>query len=157
MARRKYGAHAPSFRYTWVLELTQRLRPHYHVLFWLPRGIKLPKPDDAGWWTHGSTRIEWARHAVGYIVKYASKFCAEMAMHLPRGYRTHAVGGLNEESKRELRWWKSPLDAREALGLFADIRKIVGGYADKHTGLFWPSPWRVLVQPDGRLIAWKPA
>ena len=155
VARRKYGVNAPRFRYTWVLELTKRLRPHYHVIFWLPSGIKLPKPDQAGWWKHGSTRIEWAKYAVGYIAKYASKFCAIAASHLPRGFRTHAVGGLNEESRRELRWWKSPLEARENLGDIADIRKVLGGYADKLTGLFWPSPWRVLIQPDGRLIAWR--
>lgn len=137
------------------MELTKRLRPHYHLLFWLPRGIKLPKPDESGWWKHGSTRIEWAKHAVGYMAKYASKFVPEAAVHLPRGFRTHAVGGLNEESRREMRWWKSPLEAREHLGESADIRKVLGGYADKLTGLFWPSPWRVLIQPDGRLIAWR--
>jgi hypothetical protein len=155
VARRRYGLGAPRFRYTWVLELTKRHRPHYHVLFWLPRGVKIPKPDNQGWWPHGSTRIEWARHAVGYMAKYASKFCSEAARYLPRGFRTHAVGGLNKESQRELRWWKSPLDAREALGSFADIRKVLGGYADKLTGEIWPSPWRVIFRPDGQLIAWK--
>lgn len=77
-------------------------------------------------------------------------------MYFPKGFRTHAVGGLNEESKRELRWWRSPLEARECLGELADIRKIVGGYFDKITGAFWPSPWKVIVNPDGRVIAWKP-
>jgi hypothetical protein len=75
------------------------------------------------------------------MAKYASKFCSEAARYLLCGFRTHAVGGLNKESQRELRWWKSPLDAREALGLFADIRKVFGGYADKLTGEIWPSFW----------------
>lgn len=48
-------------RYTWVLELTKRGRPHYHVLVWLPKGRTLPKPDKQGWWKYGLTRIEWAR------------------------------------------------------------------------------------------------
>lgn len=154
-SRAKYGKGGPRFRYVWVMELTKRLRPHYHLLFWLPKGIRIPKPDERGWWPHGSTRIEWAKYAVGYMAKYASKFCALAAAHMPRGFRTHATGGLNQESKRELRWWKSPLEAREALGMFADIRKIVGGYADKHTGEIWLSPWHVIFQPDGRLIAWR--
>lgn len=156
-SRSKYGKSGPRFRYVWVMELTKRFRPHYHLLFWLPRGIRIPKVDQRGWWPHGLTRIEWAKHAVGYVAKYASKFCPLTSHHMPKGFRTHAVGGLNTESKRELRWWKSPLDAREALGVFADIRKVVGGYADKLTGEFWSSPWRVIFQPDGRLIAWKPA
>ncbi|MBB3344518.1 hypothetical protein [Luteimonas sp. RC10] len=100
------------------------------------------------------TKIERARNAVGYLAKYASKFCGAMAEAFPKGFRTHGVGGLNDESKRELRWWKSPQDARDALGVDADIRKVPGGYADKRTGEFWPSPWRVYFD-KGRVIAWK--
>lgn len=153
LAGRK-GAGRPVFRYLWVGELTKRLRPHYHLLIWIPRGYYLPKADRAGWWPHGMTKIERARNAVGYLAKYASKFCAGMAEAFPKGFRTHGVGGLGAESKRELRWWKAPLDAREALGEGADIRKVPGGYADKHTGDFWPSPWRVFFD-KGRVIAWK--
>jgi hypothetical protein len=147
--------HWSRLRYLWCLELTRALVPHYHLLIWIPKGCKLPKPDERGWWKHGSTRIEWARKAVGYLAKYASKFTAAVIDALPKGFRTHAVGGLNPESKRELRWWKSPLDARAALGEAADIRKTRGGYADRITGVFWPSPWHVFLTPDGRLFAWK--
>lgn len=153
LARRK-GQGRPLFRYLWVGELTKRLRPHYHLLIWIPRGYFLPKADRAGWWPHGMTKIEKARNAVGYLAKYASKFCAAMAEAFPKGFRTHGVGGLGDESKRELRWWKAPKDARDALGPDADIRKTFGGYADKRTGEFWPSPWRVFFH-QGRVIAWK--
>ena len=34
--------------YVWVLELTKRGRPHYHVLFWLPKGVSMPKADKQG-------------------------------------------------------------------------------------------------------------
>lgn len=139
----------------WALELTKRLRPHYHLLVWLPKGVTLPKPDKRGWWPHGMTRIEWARNAVGYLAKYASKFNPETAFALPKGMRTHGVGGLNDESARELRWWRSPTAAREALGALADIRKVLGGYADKRTGLFWPSPWRVFVDNLGRVFVYQ--
>jgi hypothetical protein len=150
----KYRSHRPRFRYLWVGELTKRLRPHYHLLIWIPRGIFIPKVDSRGWWSHGMTKIEKARNAVGYLAKYASKFTGAMAEAFPKGFRTHGVGGLGDESKRELRWWKAPKDARDALGPDADIRKVPGGYADKRTGDFWPSPWRVYFD-KGRTIAWK--
>ncbi len=154
-ARRSW--HWPRLRYLWCLELTKALVPHYHVLIWLPLGYQLPKPDKRGWWKHGWTNIERARRAVGYMAKYASKFSAEVCHALPKGFRTHAVGGLDNESRRVLRWWKSPLDAREALGETADIRKVKGGYLDRTTGEVWSSPWRVFLTGDGRLFAWRPA
>ena len=153
LARRK-GQGRPLFRYLWVGELTKRLRPHYHLLIWIPRGYFLPKADRRGWWPHGMTKIEKARNAVGYLAKYASKFTGAMAEAFPKGFRTHGIGGLGEESRRELRWWKAPQEAREALGPDADIRKTFGGYTDKRTGEFWPSPWRVFFD-RGRVIAWK--
>jgi hypothetical protein len=142
------------FRYLWVGELTQRGRPHYHLLIWVPKGIYFGKVDHRGWWPHGSSQIEKARNAVGYLAKYASKFTSVIAAAFPKGFRTHGCGGLNTESRRELRWWKSPVSAREALGGEADIRKCQGGYFDKLTGEFWPSPWRVTFA-FGRTIAWK--
>jgi len=142
------------FRYLWVGELTQRGRPHYHLLIWVAKGMYFGKVDRRGWWPHGSSQIEKARNAVGYLAKYASKFTSVVAGMFPKGFRTHGCGGLNEESRRELRWWKAPLTAREELGPDADIRKCAGGYFDKLTGEFWPSPWRVTFF-GGRTIAWK--
>lgn len=143
-----------SFRYVWVGELTQRFRPHYHVMLWVPTGMYFGKVDQRGWWPHGSSQIEKARNCVGYLAKYASKFTAITAAAFPKGFRTHGCGGLNTESKRELRWWKAPKDAREALGGEADIRKAKGGWFDRLTGEFWPSPWKVTFI-FGRTFAWK--
>lgn len=142
------------FRYLWVGELTKRGVPHYHILVWIPRGIYFGKVDARGWWPHGSTQIEKARNAVGYLAKYASKFTSIVAGEFPKGFRTHGCGGLNQESKRELRWWKAPVTAREVLGPNADIRKALGGWYDKLTGEYWPSPWRVTIL-GGRVFAWK--
>ncbi len=142
------------FRYLWVGELTQRGIPHYHVLVWIPQGMFFRHVDRLGWWPHGSSKMEKARNAVGYLAKYASKFTSLVAGQFPKGFRTHGCGGLNEESRRELRWWKAPLCAREALGKDADIRKLKGGWFDKLTAEFWPSPWRVTFI-DGRTVAWK--
>ncbi|WP_372157377.1 replication initiation protein [Xanthomonas campestris pv. fici] len=143
-----------SFRYVWVGELTQRFRPHYHVMLWVPTGMYFGKVDQRGWWPHGTTQIEKARNCVGYLAKYASKFTALTAGAFPKGFRTHGIGGLDTESKRELRWWKAPKDAREALGGEADIRKAKGGWFDRLTGEFWPSPWKVTFI-FGRTFAWK--
>ena len=68
-ARRK----AIFLHYVWVLELTKRGRPHYHVLFWLPRGISMPKADKQGWWRHGMTNTVPARSPVGYLCKYIKR------------------------------------------------------------------------------------
>nr|WP_243693926.1 replication initiation protein [Stenotrophomonas sp. ATCM1_4] len=152
--RLRYRGYRPRFRYLWVGELTQAGVPHYHVMIWVPRGIYIPKLDARGWWPYGMTNFQKARNPVAYMAKYASKFTPDMASEFPKGFRTHAVGGLDKDSKRELRWWKAPAEARKALGMFADIRKALGGYVDKLTGDYWPSPWKVILD-KGRFIAWR--
>ena len=142
-------------RFVWCLELTRALKPHYHVLVWLPLGMTLPKPDKRGWWAWGSTRIEWARKAVGYLAKYASKATPETIKAIPKGARTHGVGGLGSESKRELRWWKSPERVRAFFGVAADIRKVVGGHVDACNGSFLRSPWHVHIGDRGRIYVWS--
>lgn len=132
-------------RYTWVLELTKRGRPHYHVLVWLPKGRTMPKPDKQGWWKHGMTKIEWARNAVGYLAKYASKGADYELRSLPHGARMSGFGGLNKVSRIELRWWKSPLWLREAWPEVCDVGRLEGGgYVNRDTGEFLASPWHVV-------------
>lgn len=142
-------------RYLWCLELTRAGKPHYHLMVRLPHGAWLPKPDKRGWWRHGSTRIEKARNAVGYMAKYASKCTPESVEDMPKGARSHGVGGLQPESRRELRYWRAPSFVRDALGLQADIRKMIGGYVNRVTGEVYESPWRVLIDGAGRIFAWK--
>ena len=59
--------------YVWVLELTKRGRPHYHVLFWLPKGVSMPKADKQGWWKHGMTRSEGRTHQLVISVNTLQK------------------------------------------------------------------------------------
>lgn len=133
------------FRYVWVLELTARGRPHYHLLCWLPAGRTLPKPDKRGWWPHGKTRIEWAKKPVGYIAKYASKGVDfEQSQLLPKGARLCGTGGLTPESKTELRWWKSPTWVREVFATVCDVIRTKGGYVNRETWEFLESPWKVV-------------
>lgn len=134
------------FRYVWVQELTKKGRPHYHVLIWLPFGLTLPKPDKQGWWPHGWTKIEWARNAVGYIAKYASKG-TDYQEHgqFAKGARLHGNGGLTGAALLEQRWWKLPAWLRpDALAEDRWSPRKGGGYASKVTGETRQSPWEVL-------------
>jgi len=142
---RKYCTRAGfEARYTWVLELTQRGRPHYHVLVWLPKGRTLPKPDKQGWWKFGLTRIEWARNAVGYLAKYASKGIDDFRL-LPKGARLSGFGGLSKPSRIERRWWMLPGWLREIWNEICDVTRPPkgGGYVRRDTGEFLASPWAV--------------
>jgi len=155
LARRfKYA----SFKYTWVAELQKRGVIHYHIIMWLPKGVTLPKPDKRGWWTKGQSRIEWVKNAVGYLAKYASK--GSEGDTFPRGARISGFGGLSEISKREYRFWRSPLSIRSkfnpnesvAPNSF-DIRKIKGGYFNKDTGEFFESDYAyVLINGSPHIV-----
>lgn len=132
-----------AMRYVWVLELQKRGAPHYHLLLELPRGVTLPKPDKRGWWPHGYTKIEWARHPVGYMAKYASK--GSGVHQFPKGARISGVGGLSDSMRRERRWWLSPSYVREAFGDEGNpFRRPGGGWIDRLTGEVLPSMWVVV-------------
>jgi len=139
------------FRYVWVFELTKRGRPHYHVLVWMPRGLCMPKADKRGWWSHGMTKTEWARNAVGYIAKYASKGNGEQV--IPKGVRLYGVGGLNARSRMFRAWWNLPTGVRR-WGLPADQwrRAFGGGWVCRRTGECRPSLWSVVIVA-GRVFA----
>lgn len=133
-------------RQVWVQEFTKNGRPHYHLLLWLPLGITLPKPDKRGWWPHGMTKIEWARNAVGYIAKYASK--ADSLALPAKGARMHGSGGLTGDALLEQRWWKLPSWIRaDHKQPSARIRRCLpgagGGYLVPETGEVLKSPYIV--------------
>ena len=126
-------------RYCWVQEFTKRGKPHYHVLLWLPLGLSIPKPDKRGWWPCGMTKIEWARNAIGYIAKYASK---ASALYQPaKGARMHASGGVTGASLLKLRWWKLPCWARDLCCSSDRCRRRAGG------GLLLPCTGEILISP----------
>lgn len=142
-------------RFVWVAELQERGALHYHVIVWLPKGKYLPHADACGWWPHGSTNIVTAQSPIGYITKYASKTTPAQARGYPKGARMCGHGGLTTEGRRHLRYWHAPFWVRDALGGRADIRKTVGGYFDRLTGEFLPSPWRVEICANGQVFAYR--
>ena len=132
-------------RFVWVQEFTKKGKPHYHLLLWLPLGLTIPKPDKQRWWPWGMTKIEWARNAVGYIAKYASK---GDSLHKPsKGARMHGNGGLTGNALLEQRWWKLPVWLRQSVEPSDCVRRrptgTGGGFFHPDTGEVYESPWEV--------------
>lgn len=113
------------FRYVWVLELQRRGAAHYHILVWVPRGIRVPMPDRSGMWTHGLSRVELARQPIGYLMKYASKGGDEV--ELPRGARIYGAGGLTPNERRIVRWAMLPRYVREVFDFSQRVIRARGG------------------------------
>ena len=142
---RRQGIRA---RYVWVIELTKHGRPHYHVLFFLPRGKKLPKPDLRGWWPWGMSNIQPARKPVGYLVKYASKGVPAMddpAMPaIPKGARLSGNGGLSVQARQVRSWRLAPAWVRELFTVEdRPVRAPGGGWLSRVTGHWEPPRWRI--------------
>ena len=148
LKRRNIGA-----RFVWVMEFTKKGRPHYHLLVWLPFGFKLPKADRRGWWPYGMTKSEWARNAIGYIAKYASK---GDSLHQPEeGARMHGNGGLTGDALLEARWWKLPAWVREQVTPGDCARRLEGGgILIPATGEILATPWRVSFM-GGKVYIWR--
>ena len=137
-----------AYRGVWVLELTKAGRPHYHLLLWLPRGVTLPKPDKRGWWSHGLTRIEWARNAVGYLVKYASKAKDdwEAGSHFPPGARLFGVRGLQDDRPNYTHAMR-PFWMREVVACGDRVQRCKGGgFLNRNTGEFFRSPFVIVAR-----------
>jgi hypothetical protein len=140
-------------RYVWVAELQQRGALHYHALVWLPRGLTLPKPDKQGWWPHGSTRIEWARKAAGYLAKCASKLDSKVGIGFPSGARLYGKGGLEEYGRAVAQWFNLPTWAREVCDLAGRAVRLKGvGLVDRESGVCLPSPWRMSRSESGTTL-----
>lgn len=130
-----------AFPYVWCAELQKRGAVHFHQLVFLPDGTMLPKPDRQGWWTHGASKIERARNAVGYIAKYAGKVV--QADQFPAGLRLTGAGGLTPESRAEARWWLLPRYVRDTFGMGVEVRRAPGGgFVNLETGEVVRSPYQ---------------
>lgn len=106
--RNAKGQAIPECHYVWVMELTEIGRPHYHVVMWMPRGIRPPMPDKQGWWQHGMTQAKFSHSPVGYIVKYASKGETKSGIHLPYKARLWGYGGLKMVERGDVAFALAP-------------------------------------------------
>ena len=128
--------------YVWVLELTKRGRPHYHVLFWLPKGVSMPKADKQGWWKHGMTRSEWAHSPVGYLCKYTSKgIDFDSWGKLPRGGRLYGHGGYTPAMRITRAWRVAPAWVRELIDEMDGVRKVGCYWVNRLSGMGIRSPF----------------
>jgi len=153
-------------RYVWIaepqmkrLERTGEAALHYHVVFWLPRGVKFPKPDIPlakglqAWWPHGHTQRVVARSAIAYLLSYLKKGNADDLAYFPKGARAYGVGGLEPALRRARAWLALPgfVQARASVD---DVWRRVkgGGWADPD-GEWWPSEFvRTVVGRTAALV-----
>jgi len=139
-------------RYVWVAELQDGKRRkdgvgrnavHYHIALWLPVDAPLmPKPDDAGWWKHGITRIETAKHAVSYLMHYLKKSNSKHFGSFPDGCRLYSVGGLDHADRRARRWLRLPAFVQGNSSIFDNWRRRDGGGWLDPGDRFFPSEFR---------------
>lgn len=133
-------------RYVWVGELQERGALHYHVLYWLPKRITMPKADKQGWWKHGSTNTTPVDSPIGYLTKYISKLRSKgnESQPFPKAFRMHGCGGLTNDGREARAYCLMPLWIRDLGDWTLRFRRAVGGgFFSKLTGEWWDSPWQV--------------
>lgn len=139
------------FRGVWVAELQQRGAVHFHLLFWLPFGVTLPKPDKRGWWPHGMTQWMWIRKPLRYITKYVSKGSGDH--HFPKGLRLYGGFGLGKQQKMQRRWWMLPGYIRQRFTDWQDdVSRAARGFVVRSTGEHVNSLYKFMGMEFGR--AW---
>lgn len=141
-------------RYTWVAELQGRGAVHYHLLAWLPAGVRMPFWDRrqgrrAAFWTHGMSETEPARSGVGYLMKYLSKL-GELT-RFPKGLRLYGIGGLTNEARAVRGWFNLPQWAKNGFGVGDLVRKS-SGLVVRATGEILEAAYRVRIVPSGLVV-----
>lgn len=138
-------------RYTWVAELQGRGAVHYHLLVWLPVGVRMPHWDRkttrrAAWWPHGMTNTEKARAGVGYLMKYLSKL-GELT-RFPKGLRLYGIGGLTQQGRDIRSWLNLPEWVKSSHGV-GDVARLSSGFVVRATGEVLPPAYVVQHVPHG--------
>lgn len=125
------------FRYVWIAEIQDGKRRadgvgrdviHYHMVMWLPVGVRCPHFDTRGWWPHGltqSTPPQKVKDPVAYLLHYLKKDKDLRAM--PKGARAYGIGGLDLVARRARRWLGLPAFVRGNSDIWDNWRRAVGG------------------------------
>lgn len=154
--RKALGARL--FGVLWVAEL-QADRPsreavHYLLYLLVAPGSFIPKPDKAGLWVHGMSRVEANRRGIGYAMKYAQKV-EQKGGDFPKGLRLFAVtfyswAPLPSHRRRWFRLSAVPRYAIEAFPQAVDpeepIPKRAEGGGFEWRGIRAASPFRCFVR-----------
>ena len=142
-------------RYTWVAELTAKGRVHYHLIAWLPHGMKMTfwdKPrrvkgrKTCAFWTHGMSNTQTAKYGVSYLMKYLSKM-GEFH-EFPEGLRLYGTGGLTQESRQIRAWQNLPYWVRCDHGV-GEVKRIGRHLVDLASGEVLPPMYRRQFVPGG--------
>lgn len=113
----------------WVLELTKKGTPHYHMLLWLPKGITPPMPDKQGWWKHGMSNATWLKKPSRYIAKYFSKSASKDGLYaFPKGARLFGCRNLTGKAKQVKHWHTLPYWLRKITDVGDKCKKLFGGW-----------------------------
>jgi hypothetical protein len=142
--RRWCKNHGYRCKYTWVCELQGNGTPHYHLVVWLPHGVRMPKWDKAkgqrsAFWVHGMTETAKLKSNVGYLMKYLSKM-GEFH-RFPKGLRLNGNGGLDECGRSIRQWHNLPDWAKRSYGV-GECARAKKGIVDLDTGEVLPPAFR---------------
>lgn len=135
--------------YVWVAELQKRGAIHYHIVLWLPEGVRMPKWDaDRGWWPHGmAQRVIVKRSAIGYLMKYLQKGADYSGF--PKGVRTYGIGGLERAMRKARAWLRAPGFVKGNASCEDDFRPVRGG-GWAINGVWMPSEFRCVLVAGAR-------
>lgn len=153
-------------RYTWVAEIQpQRLMKtgeaavHYHLLAWLPVGVRMPCWDRrtvtkrgfkrAPFWCHGMTQRAEAKSGVGYLMKYLSKL-GEFTI-FPKGLRLYGIGGLNVLGRSVRQWFNLPQWAKNGFGV-GELKRVAGRLVVQATGEILEPAYSVRIVPGSLIL-----
>lgn len=166
-------------RYIWVAELQKRGAVHYHLICWLPKGVRMPHWDRstvslsgrpiAPLWARGYTNTQVAKTGVGYLMKYLSKIGADT--NFPAGLRLYGCGGLTPQARTVRCWYNLPEWAKREHGV-GDLKRQGSRLIVRETGEILPAMYGLkripgailltLLRPmperwhDGAYSTWRP-
>ncbi|MBI5279214.1 MAG: hypothetical protein HY854_22475 [Burkholderiales bacterium] len=145
-------------RYVWVAEVQDGSRTddgigrgviHYHCIFFLPKGLTMPKADKQGWWPHGMTNTLRARSPVGYVMSYAKKLTS--CRGIPKDARLYGVGGLAKDHRDIRAWINFPSFIQSRASVTDKYRRQPGGgWVEVATGEWLPSEFGLVFTGKGR-------
>lgn len=131
-------------RYVWVAEIQDGKRRedgqgrgviHYHCIFFLPDGVRMPQADRKGWWPHGMTNTKYSTSPIAYLVSYAKKIDSKNVKDFPRGARISAFGGLDNLGRSIRRWCLWPAYVQGNASINDRFKPAAGGgYRNADTG-----------------------
>lgn len=141
-------------KYTWVCELQGNGTPHYHLVAWLPQGVRMPMWDRPSgkrdsFWGHGMTETDKLKTNVGYLMKYLSKM-GELTV-FPKGLRLNGNGGLDASARAIRAWHNLPSWVRAQYGV-GECLRLRGGLVDASTGEVLEPAYRAKLVPGGLVV-----